>query len=85
MQFIAEITIMPLRDLLDPQGKAISLSLKNLHLSQIEEVRMGKHIHLRLQADSAEQAHEIVENACKQLLVNPIMEQYSFSLKAETA
>ena len=49
MKFRAEIDVMPLKALLDPQGKAVTASMKNLHLSEIENVRIGKHITLKKQ------------------------------------
>ena len=80
MKFIAEIDIMPLKALLDPQGKAVTSSLKNLDLSEIDNVRIGKHITLEVEADSKEVASEKVEEACKKLLANHIMESYEFEL-----
>ena len=78
MKFAASITIMPLKALLDPQGKAVSHSMKNLNLSEIDNVRIGKHITLEVDASSKSDATEKVETACKKLLANPIMESYDF-------
>ncbi len=72
---------MPLKALLDPQGKAITASMKNLDLQEIDNVRVGKHISLDVNAKSREEAEMKVETACKKLLANPIMEYYSFDLK----
>ena len=72
---------MPLKALLDPQGKAITASMKNLDLQEIDNVRVGKHISLDVNAKSREEAEMKVETACKKLLANPIMEYYSFGLK----
>jgi phosphoribosylformylglycinamidine synthase PurS subunit len=80
MKFVAEIDVMPLKALLDPQGKAVTHGLKNMGLSQIENVRIGKHITLEVEADSKESATEKVESACKKLLSNPIMESFHFVL-----
>ena len=82
-KYIAEINIMPLKALLDPQGKAITASMKNLGLPEIANVRMGKHISLEVEANDAEQAREKVETACKKLLANPIMEYYELELNEE--
>lgn len=82
MKFVAEIDIMPLKALLDPQGKAVSSSLKNLNLSEIDNVRIGKHISLEIEAPSEEVAKEKVEQACKKILANQLMESYEFELKA---
>ena len=80
MKFAASITIMPLKALLDPQGKAVTHSMKNLNLSEIENVRIGKHITLEVVAASKADATEKVETACKKLLANPIMESYEYDL-----
>lgn len=71
---------MPLKALLDPQGKAVTSSMKNIGLSEIENVRIGKHISLEIEAPSKEMANEKVDNACKKLLANQIMESYEFSI-----
>ncbi len=83
MKFRAEIDVMPLKALLDPQGKAATASMKNLHLSEIENVRIGKHITLEVEADTKETAHSKVDEACKKLLANQIMESYHFELVQE--
>ncbi|MBL0341427.1 MAG: phosphoribosylformylglycinamidine synthase subunit PurS [Bacteroidetes bacterium] len=81
MKFAASITIMPLKALLDPQGKAVTRSMKNLNLPEIENVRIGKHITLEVEAASKNVASEKVEIACKKLLANPIMESFEFVLE----
>ena len=78
MKFIAEIDVMPLRSLLDPQGKAVSASMGNVGLPEIENVRIGKHISLEIEAESKGKAERKVENACKKLLCNQIMESFKF-------
>ena len=80
MKFLAEIDVMPLKALLDPQGKAVTASMKNLNLSEIENVRIGKHITLEIDAATKDAAQTKVEEACKKLLANPIMEEYVFEL-----
>jgi phosphoribosylformylglycinamidine synthase subunit PurS len=80
MNFRAEINVMPLKALLDPQGKAVSGSMKNLGLPEISNVRIGKHITLQIEADNKEQAQEKIDQACKKLLANQIMEFYEFEL-----
>lgn len=80
MKFIAEIDVMPLKALLDPQGKAVTGSMKNLGLPEIENVRIGKHITLEVEAASKDAANAKVDEACKKLLCNQIMEFYEFQL-----
>ena len=81
MRFIAEINVMPLKEILDPQGKAVTGSMKNIGLSEINNVSIGKHICLEIEADSETAAIEKVDTACKKLLANLIMESYEFELK----
>jgi phosphoribosylformylglycinamidine synthase subunit PurS len=81
MKFTAEIDIMPHRELLDPQGKTVLHNLKHLDLSGFADVRMGKHVQMTLEADSEVDAHAAVDTACKKLLANLIMENYTFDLK----
>ncbi len=80
MKFKAEINVMPLKALLDPQGKAVTSSMKNLGLAEIENVRIGKHITLEIEATSKQEASSKVDEACKKLLANQIMESYDYTL-----
>lgn len=82
MNFKAEIDVMPLKELLDPQGKAVEHSLDKLDFD-VKDVRIGKHITIKLSAESKEEAHTKIEHACKKLLANPIMEGYKFEVTAE--
>ena len=81
MKFTAEIDVMPLKSLLDPQGKAVSASMANVGLSEIENVRIGKHITLEIEAENKETASTKIDEACKKMLCNQIMESYEFTLK----
>jgi phosphoribosylformylglycinamidine synthase len=80
MKYRAEIDVMPLKALLDPQGKAVTGSMKNLGLPEIENVRIGKHITLEIEAADKEAARAKVDEACKKLLANQIMEFYEFEI-----
>ena len=80
MNFLAEIKIMPLKELLDPQGKAVMGGLSNLGLKKIEDVRIGKHIQLSIEADNAAEAKQIAEEASKKLLANQVMEEYTIQI-----
>ncbi|MFY8021894.1 MAG: phosphoribosylformylglycinamidine synthase subunit PurS [Bacteroidia bacterium] len=82
MKFKAEIDVMPHAALLDPQGKAVTGSMSNIGLPQIQNVRIGKHISLEIEAASEDEAKSAVDEACKKLLANLIMESYTFSVKA---
>ena len=74
----AHIDVMPHDNLLDPQGKAVSGSMPNLGLPEITGVRIGKHITLHVEAKDKKAAEAKVDEACKKLLANLIMEKYSF-------
>jgi phosphoribosylformylglycinamidine synthase PurS subunit len=80
MTYTVEIKVMPLKELLDPQGKAVMGGLENLGLSGVEEVRVGKNISLQVHAASAEQARLIGEEAGRKLLANPVMEYFEISV-----
>ena len=82
MKYKAEITVMPLDELLDPQGKAVHHGLENLNLKNIDDVRIGKHIRIELDATDESQARTEIETACKKLLANPVMEYYEYNLIA---
>ena len=79
MTFEVQIKVMPLKELLDPQGKAVLGGLENLGLSGVEDVRVGKNITLRVNADTPEKAKQIAEEASKKLLSNPVMEYFEIS------
>jgi phosphoribosylformylglycinamidine synthase len=80
MRFIAEIDVMPLKEILDPQGKAVKLGLRTLGITQVEDVRIGRHITLELEAADENTAQQLVETACKKLLANLIMEGYTYKI-----
>ncbi len=77
MKYNVQITVMPLKDLLDPQGKAVLTGLNNLGIHSVEEVRVGKNITLVIEATSADEAKLVADTAAKQLLANQVMESYS--------
>ncbi|MEX6685996.1 phosphoribosylformylglycinamidine synthase subunit PurS [Danxiaibacter flavus] len=76
MTYNVQIKVMPLKDLLDPQGKAILGGLNNLGINTIQDVRVGKHITLQIDAASEEEARKAADEASKKLLANPVMEFY---------
>lgn len=80
MKFLAEIYVMPHKELLDPQGKAVNNGLHKMGLASIENVRIGKKIELSIEANNQEEADSITKEACEKLLVNRIMEQYKYTL-----
>ena len=80
MKYSVQVHVMPLKELLDPQGKAVLGGLKNLGLSAVQDVRVGKHISLQIEAPSQEQAKSLAEEASKKLLANPVMEYYEITI-----
>lgn len=80
MIYNVQIKIMPLKNLLDPQGKAVQSGLSNLGINSIMDVRVGKHITLQVDAESEEAAKAIAEEASKKLLANAVMEFYEIEI-----
>jgi phosphoribosylformylglycinamidine synthase len=80
MKFSVEIEVMPRKELLDPQGKAVTNGLHNIGFTQIDNVRVGKCITYETQAASKEEAHQQAENACKKLLANLVMESFEIRI-----
>lgn len=80
MTYTVQIKVMPLRELLDPQGKAVMGGLANLGLAGVEDVRIGKNITLQVEADSAEKAKAVAEEASRKLLSNPVMEYFEVTV-----
>ncbi len=80
MKFKANIQIMPQAALLDPQGKAVTHGLQQMGYAGIDNVRVGKNITLEIEAANEAEANSAVEESCKKLLANLIMETYTFSL-----
>jgi phosphoribosylformylglycinamidine synthase len=80
MTYNVQIKVMPLKDLLDPQGKAVLGGLQNLGLHGVENVRVGKHITLQIETTSEPEALQLADEACKKLLANPVMEFYEIEM-----
>ena len=80
MKFKADIDVMPHTELLDPQGKTVAKNLKNVNIHGVSDVRIGKHIKMEFEAENEDSARELVESACKKLLANVIMENYTYEL-----
>ncbi len=80
--FTATITVTLRPSILDPEGKAIEHALHSLSLEQLAHVRVGKHIVLTVDTDDREAAEKMVDDACRKLLANLVMEDYTFTLEA---
>jgi phosphoribosylformylglycinamidine synthase subunit PurS len=79
MIYTVQVKVMPLKDLLDPQGKAVMGGLQNLGIKNINDVRIGKHIDLQIEASSKEAALASAEEAAKKLLANAVMEYFELT------
>ena len=80
MKFIAEIDVMPHKELLDPQGKTVGKNMHHIGIEGVTDVRIGKHIQMVIEAADETSAKTEVEKACQKILTNPIMEGYSYVL-----
>ncbi|GGB16087.1 phosphoribosylformylglycinamidine synthase subunit PurS [Puia dinghuensis] len=80
MTYSVQVKVMPLKELLDPQGKAVMGGLQNLGIRSVNDVRIGKNIYLQIEAGSAEEAKKIAEEAGQKLLANPVMEYFEISV-----
>src|SRR5882724_3462091 len=80
MTFPVQVKVMPLKELLDPQGKAVMSGLESLGLKNVSDVRIGKNISLQVEAGSADEARQIAEEAGKKLLANPVMEYFEIAV-----
>ena len=80
MTYTVQIKVMPLKELLDPQGKAVMGGLKNLGLDGVDDVRVGKNISLQINAETPEKAKQIAEEASKKLLANAVMEYFEVTV-----
>jgi len=76
MNYTVQVKVMPLKELLDPQGKAVLGGLQSLGIGAITDVRIGRHIYLQIEADSPEKARQLAEEASRKLLANEVMEYF---------
>ncbi|MGE9515890.1 MAG: phosphoribosylformylglycinamidine synthase subunit PurS [Solitalea-like symbiont of Acarus siro] len=83
MNFIANINIMLLEQVLDVQGQSVQNILQKLDIHSVSNVRIGKHIVMHVIANTKSEATEQVKEACEKLLHNPVMETYSFTIENE--
>lgn len=85
MIYSDQVKVMPLKELLDPQGKAVMGGLQNLGIKSVNDVRIGKNIFLQIEAASADEARKIAEEAGRKLLANPVMEYFEISVDGAEA
>lgn len=73
------IHIVPRRGLLDPQGKAVSDALHTLGFGGVRDVRVGRHLVVETDADTADAADRLARSMCERLLANPVTEDYEIA------
>lgn len=78
--YTAKILVTLRKTILDPQGKAVEHSLKSLGYDNIIDTRIGKYIELKINSADEQSAKAIAEEACRKLLANPVMEDYSLEI-----
>ena len=79
MKISATVTLK--KEVLDPQGKVVSQTLKNMGYNNISNVRQGKYFDIEIEETDKEKAKKIIEEICKKLLTNIAIEDYTINLK----
>ena len=79
MKISATVTLK--KEVLDPQGKVVSQTLKNMGYANIVNVRQGKYFDIEIDETDKEKAKKITEEICKKLLTNIVIEDYTINLK----
>ena len=77
MKFAVTVTLK--KDVLDPQGKVVSQTLKNMGMNNLSQVRQGKFFEIDLKENDFSKAHNQVKEMCEKLLVNQIIEDFKIS------
>ncbi len=73
------VTVTLKKDVLDPQGKVVEKTLKNMGYSNIANIRQGKHFEIEINESDKKKAESIIEEICKKLLTNMVIEDYSIN------
>ena len=75
------VTVTLKKDVLDPQGKVVSQTLKNMGYKSVVNVRQGKYFEIELSENDEKKAEKIIEEICKKLLTNTVIEDYTINFK----
>ena len=75
------VTVTLKKDVLDPQGKVVEKTLKNMGYGNIENVRQGKYFEIEINESDKKKAENIIEEICKKLLTNMVIEDYTINYK----
>jgi phosphoribosylformylglycinamidine synthase PurS subunit len=82
-EYLVEVHVTPRAGLLDPQGKAVQHALQSLEFADVEDVRVGRLIRVRMQATSQDDVRQRVDEMCRRLLANPVTEDYTITVGAQ--
>jgi phosphoribosylformylglycinamidine synthase PurS subunit len=80
MRFQVSVNVMPRSEISDPQGQAVERVLPGIGFKGFDQVRIGKHITLWVEAPSVQAAGTVVEDACQRLLANPVIEEFEVTV-----
>ena len=83
MPLLARVYVTPKRGILDPQGKAVQSSLHALGFGEVQDVKVGKYIELRLRDAETQAATARVREMCERLLANGVIEDFQFQLEQD--
>ena len=83
MRWLADVHVNLRPGIADPEGQTIASGLRSLGYAEVDDVRTGKMMRLALEADDAETARSRVDEMCRRLLANPVMESYQFEVRAD--
>ncbi len=75
------VTVTLKKDVLDPQGKVVKQTLKNMGHENIDDVRQGKYFEIELNESDKKKAEKIIEDISQKLLTNTVIEDYTISYK----
>lgn len=80
-EFRVDVRVVPRQGILDPQGKAVAGALSSLGFEGIGDVHVGRLVTLSLSAGSADEAREAATTMCRQLLANPVTEDFQVEVR----
>ncbi|MFO7259676.1 MAG: phosphoribosylformylglycinamidine synthase subunit PurS [bacterium] len=79
-RYVVEVRITPREGLLDPEGKAVHNALRSLDFGEVQDVRVGRLVRVELTAPTVEEAFARADAMCRQLLANPVTEDYEIDI-----
>jgi|TARA_B110000914_G_C15182932_1_gene318182 phosphoribosylformylglycinamidine synthase PurS subunit len=75
------VTVTLKKDVLDPQGKVVSQTIQNMNYKNVTNVRQGKYFEIELNESNKDKAKKIIDEICKKLLTNVVIEDYTINFK----